>query len=224
MFWSLILAHFLADYPLQPYRLVIAKRQTAGLLLHVFIHLVTMLVLIGPARSYLWPFLLVIAVSHFVIDVFKNWVGKVRPAMVIGPYLLDQLLHILVLIVVTAWAFRAEPAAAELPTVTWQAILLGYTLVTFTWHVTERISAHANPEYLAELARQFYQRMVVRGALFTAFLMIGIGVLPDVAQVSVAGFASVALLPYVNSRFRQREILTDLAVALITTLIVRWVL
>jgi len=130
MFWSLILSHFLADYPLQPYRLVIAKRQTAGLLVHVFIHLITMLVLIGAARSYLWPYLLVITITHFFIDVGKNWLSKARPELVVGPYLLDQLLHFLVVATVTAWAFRAEPAAAELPTITWQVLLLGYTLVT----------------------------------------------------------------------------------------------
>jgi len=224
MFWSLILAHFLADYPLQPYRLVLAKRRTAGLVVHVLIHLITMLVVVGAARSYLWPYLLVIAVVHFLIDVFKNWLGKVRPALVVGPYLLDQLLHFLVIVIVTGWVFRVEPAAADLPTLTWQVLLLGYTLATFTWHVSERIMAHASPDYLLELNRQLLPRMVVRGLLLTLVLLVAVPLLPEQTLTISAIFASAAILPYVNSRFRQREIVTDLVVALVVAGFTLWVL
>ena len=49
MFWSLLLAHFTADYPLQTRWMVMNKTRFWVLGLHVAIHFVTMLAVAGRA-------------------------------------------------------------------------------------------------------------------------------------------------------------------------------
>ena len=68
VFWMLMLAHLVGDYPLQPDWMVQAKRTWRGLTLHVGVHLAMLLILAGTGRSAFWPFLLALAAMHFAID------------------------------------------------------------------------------------------------------------------------------------------------------------
>ena len=95
IFATLLLAHLLADYPLQTNWMVQAKRTWPGLTLHVGIHLAVMLVLTAPSFAQSWPFLLMLAALHFAIDSLKNILACRRPHWVTGPYLFDQFLHLL---------------------------------------------------------------------------------------------------------------------------------
>ena len=72
MFWTLLLAHLIADYPLQSSWMVRAKRTLGGLTLHVAIHIVVMLILVGPALPQVWLPLAAIALVHFALDAGKN--------------------------------------------------------------------------------------------------------------------------------------------------------
>jgi hypothetical protein len=97
---TLILAHLLADFPLQTNLLYQLKRSTAaGLLLHSSLHAITAFLLTG-LRWDLWYVWLVILVSHALTDwaklnakIRKQWVG----------FLVDQAVHILVMILIALW-------------------------------------------------------------------------------------------------------------------------
>lgn len=94
---KLLLAHFIGDFYLQPKRWVKHKEQnklkSPKLYFHIGIHvLVTLLILWD--RS-LWPVVIIIGISHFIIDaaklVFQKESTK-RPW-----FFIDQLLHIIVI-------------------------------------------------------------------------------------------------------------------------------
>lgn len=110
VFATLLLGHFIADFPLQTDHIFRLKmRCSLGVLLHVAIHVGIMAVLLQNPLAQ-WRELLVLGVSHFLIDWLKvHW--KTRQEAV--SFLLDQVAHALVL----ALMVLANPALAvrEIP-------------------------------------------------------------------------------------------------------------
>ena len=209
MFWFLYLAHFIGDYPLQPMWLVQAKRRWPGLLLHVAIHLAVLLVIAGSWRGHLWPYLLALAGMPFAIDAFKNWLERVRPQWRASAYLFDQLLHLLSIILVTAWIKRSQEMAIEPEAERWAMLTWGYLLATYVWFISERLIVRPETPYGRTVMDEQWPRMVMRGLLLTTLLLLA-GARPSVAVLASVGLA----LPYQSRSFRWRGIITDLAVAL----------
>jgi hypothetical protein len=121
MFYLFLLAHLVADFALQPYRLVIRKRYYYGLAIHCGIVLGCMLLLglLDPTALVLWPAMLAITAVHFVADWWKVRHGQRVPGPAIVPFLLDQMIHIGTLVVALSlslpteqvWSLAASPAA-----------------------------------------------------------------------------------------------------------------
>ncbi len=216
IFWMFVLAHLIGDYPLQTDWLVRVKRSWWGLLLHVSIHLLVLLLLAGSALSALWPYLVTLAAIHFCIDAFKNWLGRVRPRWINGPYILDQLIHLLSLIAVTLWIGETlSPTALGQPLLLapdWTVLLIGLTFCTAVWYISERVLSHATPVYQREVVVRHWPRAFVRAALFFLFLWMG----EQTGLVVLPLF----LFPYPSPTYRGRAIVTDVAVALVSALLV----
>ncbi|MBX3009970.1 MAG: DUF3307 domain-containing protein [Caldilineaceae bacterium] len=216
MFWTLLLSHLMADYPLQTDAMVQAKKHLPGLLFHVTVHLVTMLVILLGLVRLEWRTALfaVVAVTglHFAIDVWKNVLAKRKPQWVIGGYLQDQLLHLASLWLVATWF--APGAAFALPA-SWVIYASGYILVTHAWFVTERVLTYRNKARQTLVSLQLWPRMVSRALLLTLLLL-------GWHQWGPAGLASAALFswPYGRSVERQRLLLIDLAVAVAVLLFI----
>lgn len=215
VFWMLMLAHLIADYPLQPDWMVHAKQTWSGLTLHVGVHLAMLLILAGTGRAVLWPFLVALAAMHFVIDAFKNWLGRVRPDWVSGPYLLDQLLHLVSLLVVAAWIVAVVGSDAVPHYGTWMIYAWGLLAATYAWYITERILVRRNTSYLVEVNRQRWTRIAARGLWLTLFLLLG-----DALNSAVVRAAVAAPLPYLSGQHRSRALATDVMVSLVTAIIV----
>jgi hypothetical protein len=121
MFYLFLLAHLVADFILQPYWLVVRKRRWDGLLLHGAIVLICMsaLPLADHAALALWPAMLGITTVHIVADWWKVHFGNRIPGPPIGPFMLDQVIHITTLAVALSlalpaeqvWTLAASPAA-----------------------------------------------------------------------------------------------------------------
>ena len=105
-----LLAHVVADFVLQPYWLVLRKRRCDGLLIHGGIVLACMLVLPLADRTTLalWPTMLGITAVHIVVDWSKVRFGDRVPGPPIGPFLLDQVIHVTTLGVALSLALPAE--------------------------------------------------------------------------------------------------------------------
>jgi hypothetical protein len=121
MLYLFLFAHLVADFVLQPYWLVMRKRRWDGLLIHVAVVLACMLLLPLLDRSTLalWPAMLGIATVHLAADRWKVRYGHHIPGPPIGPFLLDQAIHIaticaalrLTLPAAQVWSLASSPLA-----------------------------------------------------------------------------------------------------------------
>jgi Protein of unknown function (DUF3307) len=106
----LILAHFLADYPLQSDRLVAYKsRHFAGILLHSLVHVLTSVLLAFPfvLQSRLWLAIGVVFLTHNILDQTKVWAQRRFPRVNrFLFYVADQVGHLLVIYLSSAWLLR----------------------------------------------------------------------------------------------------------------------
>lgn len=95
---KLLIAHIIGDFVLQPDSWVrdkkLHKHKSKYLYLHGLVHLVSLLVLLGFNWSF-WPYLLLIIISHLVIDAVKlNFEGKINSRLLFAT---DQILHIIII-------------------------------------------------------------------------------------------------------------------------------
>lgn len=121
MFYLFLFAHLVADFMLQPLWLVRRKKGWDGLCIHVGLVLLCMLALIplDPAVAQLWPTMLAISAVHLGADRWKvRYADRLmRPPLV--PFLLDQVIHVVTLIVALSlslpaeqvWSLHASPLA-----------------------------------------------------------------------------------------------------------------
>lgn len=213
MFWYLGLAHLLGDYPLQSDWIVQHKTNFWVLLLHVSIHFATMMVILYPASSFLWPYLLVLAAIHFGIDALKNWFRIHHPAWITWPYLIDQVAHILSLVLISLW-INANAGSLHLALPFDLAIdAVGFLTATYVWLITERVLRISLPNPINVSVAFAWKRLFFRALLF-AVLLFG-------RQVLFTPAASLFLVPpYTTSREGARFFFTDIAVTLIAVILV----
>ena len=104
---KLILAHLIGDFFLQPNSWIKEKEQkklkSPKLYLHVLIHVALLFVILWDVSK--WPLILIIGISHLIIDGLKLIIQKKKTKRLL--FFLDQLLHILVIIAVY-WLFIAK--------------------------------------------------------------------------------------------------------------------
>ena len=96
----LYLIHFIADYPLQPNKLVALKKKGyAGVFLHCLVHLITLIVLLMPFLEMIevWIGIAIVFGTHNIIDQTKVWLDKKYPSKDIFLYFADQTAHLTVL-------------------------------------------------------------------------------------------------------------------------------
>ncbi|MEO5789085.1 DUF3307 domain-containing protein [Gelidibacter sp.] len=104
---KLILAHLLGDFFLQPISWVKEKEKnklkSPKLYLHVLIHIGLLFLILWDVSK--WPIILIVGLSHFIIDALKLIVQKKKTKRLF--FFLDQLLHILVIVAVY-WIFIGQ--------------------------------------------------------------------------------------------------------------------
>ena len=216
MFWQLLLAHLLADFPLQPLWLVRSKRFFWGLAVHGTVHFLTLLLVVGSARGVIWPQLLALALIHFTIDVLKYRFGSRRPGWVTAPYFIDQAVHILSVLAV---ASRIGTLAPELSLAIAPAVAIvasAYVVATHVWFVTEKTLAHAETGYRSEVENSLWPRMLARAAFLSGLLFVLIG-----RSAPPLVLAGTVRLPYYKDTHWRRALVTDLLVAILTAALVR---
>lgn len=103
IFIKLLLAHLLGDFIFQPTAWTKAKEKLKikayQLYLHIAIHFALLIIVMGDWNF--WPWALIIASSHLIIDSLKLYLQKPENARLL--FFSDQLLHLMVIIMV--WVF-----------------------------------------------------------------------------------------------------------------------
>ena len=120
---TLLLAHLLADFPLQTNTLANRKATHGdGVFYHVLIHVLVTALLLHNSHIY-WPLPVGIGIVHFLIDVYKLW----RPAKQnVRSFVLDQCMHVISLGIAAALALQAwQPAPRGILPDAWLIIMLG---------------------------------------------------------------------------------------------------
>ncbi len=206
-----MLAHVIADYPLQTDWIVRSKHRVPVLLIHVGMHLGVMSIITCPIVVRIWPFLLAVTVLHFSIDYAKIHVSRFFSKRVVGLYLMDQCLHGATIAVVAYW-IEEHIYVEEVLLFNEKLALygIGYLLVSHVWFVTERVCAYNNKPYQAAINRHAISRMTVRVGLLTMLLFYSHGWF----FLAMAGYSFI--WPYTSRGYRRRECVTDIAVVLMT--------
>jgi hypothetical protein len=104
-FLRLVLGHFIGDFLMQPYWLVLAKRAGwPGLVVHVGVVTFVTTLLVWGTFPYWWVWMIVLFLIHLFIDQFRTFIftdnTKGRGLLLL---LVDQLAHLISLMVI-AWA------------------------------------------------------------------------------------------------------------------------
>jgi Protein of unknown function (DUF3307) len=192
---AVLLAHLLADFPLQTDSLVRAKTHgIKGFLTHGAIHFATVNVaLLLFTHNRLWSLrtqsiLVAYAVLHIVLDYMKQLYLRVRQVPdSTGPFVVDQALHLLMAVAVT-WALTrvswGEVRAAAfwtdrvkhnvlLVAVTYAAVIFagGYLVRSMTRSLTEEMTAPAGEDKDALRNAGLYIGWLERFLVLTALLV-----------------------------------------------------
>ena len=168
-----------------------------------------LVLLIGLSRPDLLIVLVALSILHFFIDFGKNAYAKKYPAQIILPYLVDQGVHLLS-IIVFAWLIDTYyPGAAPWMSESMMLIAIALVSVTYVWGITERILVHKDRAYVSELHQQFYSRMIARVLFLGSFLIL-------IVRWSGVQIAPLLVVPYVHSIFWRRALFTDICVSIAT--------
>ena len=194
----LILAHFIADFVLQPDRIVKMKHESwKGNLIHSGIHGLTGLVIMTPflPNPAVFIAILIVTVSHFFIDSAKIQIEKSAHRFV-KTFLLDQSAH-LILIIGAGYLLRNEQVApwfsefrfAEMwylnPLVAVGLILIilatyGYELLLYQYDRSKKRDTGFKPN-----RRRMVRNLLLFGVVYVLFLIFG------VYSVAVTGLGGV---------------------------------
>jgi hypothetical protein len=205
LFWVFFFAHLLGDYILQPDWLVRERRKQWGMLLHAGTHFVVLVLVVGPSRATLWPYLALLATVHFLIDRLKLTILLPRLGDEAQAYLLDSVLHLATLGLAAAWLSRTQTVEPLQVSTRWYVVGSGYLLATYVWYILERLFLGGSGDFRGKLTGQAVGRMFVRAALVTILLA---------AASRIRGIAILSfVLPYQNPGSRLREWITDIIVA-----------
>lgn len=123
LFFTLLLAHLFADFPLQSNALVRYKsNHIGGVLLHALIYTIVTALLIDRWSPY-WPWIIGLGTVHFVIDAVKSWFAPRTEDMC--AFLLDQSLHLLTMVIATVFAYSYwSTVPTGIVPATWQPLCL----------------------------------------------------------------------------------------------------
>jgi len=111
LLWRLLLAHVVADFPLQPDALIAAKRKPVGLIIHAAFFCVSATMLTWPyiGKYYGLPLAIVgLTIFHGLVDWGKSAITKRYDRDTMSLFIADQLLHVISLFLV-AYIFRFRP-------------------------------------------------------------------------------------------------------------------
>ena len=182
----LILAHLIADFVLQPTKLVMWKiKSKNGGIIHALVHFIVSTILLLPIiiNGVPWLILVTLAISfiHFWIDGGKiNY--DIKHDKKVRPFVIDQMLHLLTILLIY---FFIQSTTYTLPDMTFYRVYTNIVFVNFLslliffTAVIEvyRFQKERERNQKAQIkfhTKQLAQRVVVFSALYIIFLILAI--------------------------------------------------
>lgn len=166
-----ILAHFIADYPLQTNWVARYKQDhVMGLLVHTFTHLVVTTLILYPFwhDPRIWWGILAMFVTHTAADQIKITHNKKGPRKkLFFYYMMDQFIHVSILLVISIYLGLTAPKGSYFwldlyNDNTFFAYLLVLTLATYFYDITRWMYRCS---YGKKTAYQRDYKMMIRNAV-----------------------------------------------------------
>jgi len=212
-FLQLLLGHVIGDFFLQPYWLVLAKRNGwPGLIIHVGVVTFITSVLVWGLIPIWWVWMIVLYLGHLFIDQFRTFIftdnSKGKGLLLL---FLDQLAHIILIGLIawgaTGWTFSdLNPLTTEAVN---QARLIVYLIgLTIAVSVVPVLEAETTVAVLAFLGTEINYTVAIE----TADRMLGAGERIIAVIVILLGYwfiAPVIFLPRLIYMIRQGQFETD---------------
>lgn len=195
MFYLFLLAHLVADFVLQPLRLIRRKNRWHGLLIHIGIVLLCMLALIPlePAVAGMWPTMLAICAVHLATDRWKVCYADkmLRPPLL--PFLFDQAVHLSTLAIAlqatlppgVIWDLGASPLARP------ALYACGYVVAALATPIAMMVWLDPTFKHEATAGRARRRSIIAAASTLTLTLVAGTATLP----VTLAGLVFAARRP-----------------------------
>jgi hypothetical protein len=191
MIAAMLLAHIVADYVLQWDGLVRWKSERlSGVVVHGGIVLVVTWLLSLPYTGGWWPYALLIGLTHTLIDALRARVGRVSSRTALGLFLLDQALHLtIILAMLSLSGYLAqgqilEAVVRQAQDVRLVTFLIGYTFITMPAWIIVRFLVRglvASTEAETLLSTNKYVSILERGLITTLVIMGQFPLIPLVA-------------------------------------------
>jgi hypothetical protein len=182
MFYLFLLAHLAADFMFQPSWLVARKQRWDGLLIHGAIVLVCMAVLplFDASVLALWPLILGITVVHALTDWWKVRYGSMIVGPPIVPFLLDQLIHIVTLMIGLGLVLPSDRmwSLAASPTATLALCLAAYVVAAFATPIAVMIWLDPCAKEIAQAGKARLRSLFVGAGVVSLVLFGGALALP----------------------------------------------
>lgn len=106
---KIILAHLAGDFVFQPKKWVENRSKNSYkskyLYFHIAVHFLLLTVLFATEIQAVFEYILLIATSHFLIDLGKIYLERTNRFSSLALFITDQILHFLVLATVVFWRF-----------------------------------------------------------------------------------------------------------------------
>ena len=191
---SLLIAHFVADFYLQPHAWVMDKVQhrekSFGLFKHICVHFVLtltgILLCVATLTWEMWFGFAFIILSHYAIDIWKTY-----QSFRIKYFLIDQVGHYLVITVTTLWWLSLDNMAFNSPTYwfdsnTWLNIFVALLGLVFLYKpvaltqilILNALNLENNPNY------QFDVQNIIR-RIFVFILAITLNALFIIVEILI---------------------------------------
>lgn len=167
---ALLIAHIIADFPLQAG--IIYKWKTTsklGLLVHTGIHIATMFILFKPPYTW-WGALVILGALHYFIDWAKlKW--PIRPQLL--GFILDQVWHVLSLIPIAILFPQMEPRLPEDILLRNFLVVLISPILLMLWTYTFDITATAHNTRASTIV-DWSRRNLLRFSQIVGFISVAI--------------------------------------------------
>ena len=133
--YRLLLAHFIADFPLQTTKLAaIKEKQFTGVLIHSAIYTFILALFGLPVLGKAWPFILIIGITHILIEQGKVSLKRYLRKDNLVMFLSVQALHVGAIFLVTWLANIPTPERPGLPRTITMSLESFLALLSYTYY------------------------------------------------------------------------------------------
>jgi len=166
LYWLLVLAHLIGDFPLQTDRVFYYKHKTKwGILIHIALCTASNILMTIPFFIYPWFWLILLAMSilHLIYDKTKIWLTLTSKRLPdnFPLFLFDQFLHFATIVIAGVVFYRLNPNAAVMNDSIWAnlplvQLLAGFILIIFAIAPSNYFIINDYYHYFRKLKRPFW--------------------------------------------------------------------